>query len=157
MLRIKLLKAALSMLNVLSLHMLFLGLLFLCVLPAATQPVEAADKVYRCGDTFSQVPCAPDAKELNVRADGSKAPTSGICGERLRGELGVTDADSLRITASSDGKLAPFEYTGKKILARHYQLSVASRQPSGAYQPAGRYACITSEDGFRVLSLQQMD
>lgn len=129
-------------------------LLLLNLYGVTVTPVQAAEKVYRCGDTFSQVPCAPDAKELNVRADGSKAPTSSACVDQLRQEFGASDPGSLRITASSDGKLAPFEYAGTKILARHYQFSVVSRLPNGGYQTVGRYACVTSDDGFRVLSLQ---
>lgn len=63
------------------------------------------------------------------------------CMEHVSKKLSHGNPDLLRIGEPSGGKVEVIDYFGQKIMARRYALFVNGR----------REACVTSEDGRRVL------
>jgi hypothetical protein len=119
-----------------------------------------AQTLYRCGNTYSQVPCAPDAASARVSAAAPDTVpgTSGkeLCATEGVNQLRFPDPDSTRIVAITKAGSEAIPYAGKHVAARKYQLVINTRNAVGAYAGEQAYFCYLSEDERRVLKVDAL-
>jgi len=134
----------------------FLAALAACLLmPLPT----LAQQVYRCGNTFSQVPCAAGAASARVSPAAGPADADTLAqGKELCASaglrlLGLPDPESARIESLVKADAEVIQYAGQPIVARKYRMVVNAKNAYGAYEGARAYACYLSEDEHRVLKM----
>jgi hypothetical protein len=132
----------------------------LTTLVAATLGAGAADAqtLYRCGNTYSQTPCAADAASARVPSSAAPDPASGTAGQELcatdgLAQLAFPDPESTRIRSVNRAGTEVIQYAGKSVVARRYNLLVNTRNVQGAYTGERVYPCYLSEDERRVLKV----
>lgn len=123
-------------------------------------PAAVAQKLYRCGSTFSQTPCGSDAAEIHTpkfNAAGSAADTAGTgkaCAASLRAKGAFADPEAVRVDNVTAGTAKVIEYNYVQIIAREYGLTVSVKNKDGEYGDTRSFTCVTSEDGQRVLEVR---
>lgn len=127
----------------------------------ALLPLDSgAQTMYRCGSTYSQTPCAPDAKTVRGMAspDGANGASPGagadLCSVEATRTLGVQQAQGLRVDSVTKGPSKAIEYAGQTLMARTYRVSMSYRELSGMFVSASPAVCYLSEDERRVLSVK---
>lgn len=114
-----------------------------------------AGTLYRCGNTFSQIPCGDNAQTVQVQggeAGKNAVPAElakHVCVSDLRKWVPFPDPDNLKIESMSRGTPEIIEYAGTKLMARRYELRV--NLPNAA--PGRNYSCFVSEDNQRILKV----
>lgn len=126
----------------------------LCAWPTAT----LSQQLYRCGNTYSQTPCAPDAAPARISADAAPEQAAGSSGKELCASEGVaqmqfSDPQSTRIRSVVKAGAEVIQYAGKPIAARKYHITLNTRNEVGAYVGDRVYLCYLSEDERRVLKV----
>ena len=123
----------------------------LTLLSAAT-PANAADtKVYRCGETYSQVPCGNDASQPKLYG------TQG--GNASAMEQAASCAAAIAQREQQDGvEWALQDATEPVAELLGYRIDVVMTQTTLQGQPlhTARYRCAVSQDLRRVLSVQAL-
>jgi len=128
-------------------------LLLSCTLLAWAGP-GAAQTLYRCGSTFSQVPCASDAASARVGSHTPDArPGREVCTTEGVSRLGLPDPEGVKIVSVQRGAAEVIQYAGKSLVARRYDVALNPRNAYGAYTGVQHYACYLSEDEQRVLQI----
>ena len=127
------------------------------VLCACSAPAHA-QQLYRCGNTYSQVPCAPGAASARISAGAAPEPVAGMVGKDVCASDGVAqmnfpDPESTRIRSVTKEGSEVIQYAGKPIAARKYRLTLNTRNEVGAYTGDRSYLCYLSEDERRVLKV----
>ena len=136
---------------------LALGLAALCTWPTP----GAAQQLYRCGNTYSQTPCAPDATPARISAGAAPEQAPGASGKDLCASEGVAqlrfpDPESTRIQSVAKSGAEVIQYAGKPIAARKYKLTLNTKNAAGAYTGDRVYVCYLSEDERRVLKVDAL-
>jgi len=129
----------------------------LCVWPLHAQ----SQQLYRCGNTYSQIPCAPDAASARISAGAAPQPVPGAVGKDVCAIDGVAqmnfpDPESTRIRSVTKVGAEVIQYAGKPIAARKYKLTINTKNELGAYTGERTYLCYLSEDERRVLKVDVM-
>lgn len=126
----------------------------LLVLPALCE----AQQLYRCGNTYSQTPCAAAASAVRIAPVAAPEPAPGprgkdLCSSSAPRLLGFNDPQSARIESVVKANSEVIEYAGQPMVARKYVLSISATNAYGAYMAARSYACFLSEDEHRILKV----
>ena len=125
----------------------------LLLVPA--QPMAQA--LYRCGNAYSQTPCAPDAQPAHLPGAAPDQPAglqgAELCAAELPRLIGMPDPTSARIESVAKGDSEVIRYAGQPIAARKYLLSINARNATGAYAGERPYLCYLSEDERRILKV----
>jgi hypothetical protein len=129
----------------------------LCALPLCAQ----SQQLYRCGNTYSQTPCAPDAASARISAGAAPTPAPGAVGKDVCASEGVAqmnfpEPESTRIRSVTKVGAEVIQYAGKPMAARKYMLSINTKNQAGAYTGDRSYVCYLSEDERRVLKVDVM-
>lgn len=121
-------------------------------------PAAQAQSLYRCGNTFSQTPCAADA--ASARVSGSAAPDAApaapggtVCANEGVAQMRFPDPESTRVLAVRKAGTEVIQYAGKPMAARRYNVIFNTRGANGAYLGERAFACYLSEDERRVLKV----
>lgn len=129
-----------------------------CLLAAIiTLPASAfAQPLYRCGNTYSQTPCAPEAAPKKLPSGAAPEAAAGLQGKELCSsdgirQLGLPDPESARIGAVVKGGSEVIQYAGKPTVARKYLVTVNAKNVYGAYDGDRVFHCFLSEDERRIL------
>ena len=133
---------------------LFIAFASLCAWPV----IAGAQQLYRCGNTYSQTPCAVDATPARISAGTAPEQAPGASGKDLCSSDGVAqlhfpDPDSTRIQSVTKAGSEAIQYAGKPIAARKYHLAINTKDGNGAYTGDRVYVCYLSEDERRVLKV----
>lgn len=127
-----------------------------CVLLPAS---ASAQQLYRCGNTFSQTPCAGDAAAVRMPPPGggqAAAPGAGggqACESAAIAALSRSDGSALRVDGIEGGRSEVIQYAQQAIVSRKYTVRVSSVAPTGVSLGQRSVTCYLSEDGQRVLKL----
>ena len=126
----------------------------LCAIPLHAP----AQQLYRCGNTYSQTPCAPDATPARISAAAAPEPAAGASGKELCASEGVAqlrfpDPESTRVQSVVKVGAEVIRYADKPIAARKFNLVINTKDGSGAYTGDRSYVCYLSEDERRVLKV----
>jgi hypothetical protein len=129
------------------------------ILALALSPtIAGAQKLYRCGTTYSEVPCAPDAKTLNVTPAAStpagEQRGSDLCFTKVKARL--NDPESARFTGAAPGKTEVIDFAGSRVVARRYEIRVNWKTSGGGFTGDTPFTCFVSEDDRRVLRIDGM-
>lgn len=134
-----------------------IALAVLCAWPLHSQ----SQQLYRCGNTYSQTPCAPDAASARISAGAAPQPVAAaagkeVCASEGVAQMGFPDPESTRIRSVTKVGAEVIQYAGKPIVARKYQLAINTKNSAGAYTGDRVYLCYLSEDERRVLKVDAM-
>jgi hypothetical protein len=122
--------------------------------------IVQAQQLYRCGNTFSQTPCAPDAKAQSVRAGAAADKVEGLSGYDLCASVapkaaGFPEPDTAQVQPAGDRKSEVIQYAGQPTAAFRYDLNVNAKTVYGVMSGPQAYSCWVSEDQRRVLQLKR--
>jgi len=118
-----------------------------------------AGTLYRCGNTFSQIPCGDNAQAVQVAgSDSAKNSVPAelarhVCINDLKKWVPFPDPESVKVESISRGTPEIIEYAGAKLMARRYDLKVNARNGYGGYTGAQNFSCFASEDNQRILKV----
>jgi hypothetical protein len=129
----------------------------LFALPLLGSPAfEAHAQVYRCGSTYSQTPCAPDATAKNIRPGAAVTRGPGmwgyeLCAARAPSETGSPEPETARVRQVGDRRIEVIQFAGRPVAAHRYDLHVQAKTANGVYGAPVIYSCWLSEDQARLL------
>lgn len=138
-------------------------LCFALLLPGLVSTAVSAGEanVYRCGDTYSQIPCGDNATQPKLygargTTDASamdKAKSCVVAVAKSRFEEGL---DWQLLDASEpEAELIPVH--GSQILGYRLTVTMAQVSSQGQRLQTAQFACAVSQDLQRVLSLQALE
>ena len=117
-----------------------------------------AQTLYRCGNEFSQKPCAASAVPLKTRSDAvpDRPPTPygvELCSSEAPRLLNFLDPPSTRIASVTPGGTEVIQYADKPTAAKKFVMRMSTKNAYGAYEGEATYQCFLSEDQQRVLKV----
>jgi hypothetical protein len=148
----------------LSLFRRFISLLGFAIVPLFSQPT-GAQQMYRCGSTFSQQPCGPEATVIKNHGvlqpsipqgpgEAEKvARMKNLCREMLIRVPSWKDRDSLKIGEIYRGKADVRTIDGAPQIVRLYITTINGKNSYGAYTGDKAAVCYANEHETKVLDL----
>jgi hypothetical protein len=135
-----------------------LGLFILCI--ATVSGLATAQQLYKCGNTYSQIPCAADAAPKKVFSSSAPAKAAGSTGYELCAAHAVKtvlspEPETARTAAVGQRKAEVIQYAGQSIVSQRFDLTVDAKTQYGVYSGPIAYACWLSEDQARVLQFRR--
>lgn len=142
-------------------------LIFILISIVATYSIPSTAKVYKCSTgnktVFSDTPCGIDAK-ITHEGDNSftsenPAGSGPIATGAQNCKIGVpkyvvsNDPESIRYGEITGGEMEVIEYEDTNIGARRYSVNVNVKNNFGAYVGEKPVICYTSQDGMRILKV----
>lgn len=143
---------------------------FVVLAIALAAGAAGAQQLYRCGSTFSQQPCGPDATVVpsagvaqpnplppDVPAGpGVEQAAKAACVDRLRRDVTFRDPDSVKVGLVDRKGVFRHGLLGKPV--RVYRLAVNAKNGYGGYTGEQAYMCFTDLANERdVLLVQRLD
>jgi hypothetical protein len=125
------------------------------MIAASAVPV-GAQQLYRCGNTYSQTPCAPGAAAVRGRSDAVADAAPGLSGADLcsasaTSALQLDDSGgTVQVDAVSKAPAEVIQYADKPTATHKYVVTLKVK-PYAAFNGPRTYACNLSEDERRVL------
>ena len=122
---------------------------------AAGACAAGAQTLYRCGNVYSQTPCAPDATAVKARsnavADAAPGPQGGeLCSATVMRELQLDESGPVQIGAVTKAPAEVIQYADKPTATRKYIVTLKVK-PTAPFDGPRSYTCHLSEDERRVL------
>jgi hypothetical protein len=136
-------------------HVIRFTLTAVCIAAAST--LAGAQTLYRCGNVYSQTPCAPDAAVVRSRANAVADAAPGLqgaelCAATVTRELQIDATTPVQIDSVTKAPAEVIQYADKPTATRKYVVSLKVKPYAGFAGP-GTYACNLSEDERRVLRM----
>lgn len=133
----------------------------MCALPATA----LSQQMYRCGNTFSQQPCGPEA--TTIKSHGVLQPSvatgpenaekvarmKDLCREMLIRVPDWKDRDSLKIGEIYRGQAEVRTINGSAQVVRLYVTRINGKNSYGAYTGEKGAACYANEHETKVLDI----
>jgi len=115
-----------------------------------------AQQLYRCGNVYSQTPCAADAAPVRPRSSAAPDAAPGaqgaeLCSATATRELGIDDSAPIAIAAVTKAPAEVINYADKPTATRKYIVAELTRRAYAPYDGPRSFACHLSEDERRVL------
>ena len=119
----------------------------------------SAQAVYRCGNTYSQIPCEAGAKPARITSAAAPdqpkvASGAGLCADEAPRLLRFPDPPSTRVGAVKRGSAEVIQYADQPIAAKLYLLTLNTKNRIGAYDGERTYVCFLSDDERRILKVE---
>jgi hypothetical protein len=123
---------------------------------AAAPACVGAQTLYRCGNVYSQTPCASDAAPVRARADVPADAAPGphgaeLCATTARSELQIDDASPVQIASVVKAQAEVIQYADRPTATRQYTVKLTVKRAYAEPDGPRTYACHLSEDERRVL------
>jgi hypothetical protein len=120
----------------------------------------SAQQLYRCGNTYSQTPCAADAASKSVYSGSAPARAPGLSGYELCAAHAVKyvaspEPESARTMPVGQRKTEVIRYAGQSVAAHRFDLTVDAKTTYGVYSGPVTYSCWLSEDQARMLQFRR--
>jgi hypothetical protein len=122
-----------------------------------TPSTASAQKLYRCGSNFSQVPCDKTtegtpmaAAATPVARDAKKG--ADVCAQAAMGQLGGDSVGTLE--SSKAGPAAVIQYHNQPMVTRMQHVTLMVRSTDGVRLGQRNFTCNLSEDEQRVLQIR---
>lgn len=121
----------------------------------ALHGAAGAQQLYRCGNTFSQTPCAPDAATVRARSDAVADAAPGphgaeLCEATVTRELQIDPGSPVQIGSTARAAAEVITYADKPTATRKYIVTLKVK-PYADFPGPRAFACNVSEDERRVL------
>ena len=128
------------------------------VLALAVPVAWAQGGLYRCGNTYSQVPCSTDAQAASVPTGAAPDPAPGltgaeVCAAHALRTLGADSGLAGRLESSQRGPAEVIQYAGQPLATRTWRVTLAVRTVEGLAAGHRAFRCHLSEDERRVLRI----
>jgi hypothetical protein len=126
--------------------------------------IASGQTMYKCGSTFSQTPCGPDAQAIATQgviqpsgpADPIKvAAMKASCISFIKTVPRWKDPSSVVVEGPFRGEAKTRTVAGRSALVREYLASANAKNSYGAMQGAKPYVCYANADETAILSLYQ--
>lgn len=139
-------------------HMRWTFFVSLAVLLGAAGGTQA-QQMYKCGSTYSQTPCAPDAVAKTMPATAVPDTPPGLAGYDLCVAAAIKsvaspEPETARAQQVGSRKAEAIQYAGKATVTQRYDLTVDAKTQYGVFSGPRPYACWLSEDQQRVLQFR---
>jgi hypothetical protein len=123
---------------------------------AGASPLVGAQTMYRCGNVYSQTPCASDAAPVKARgtavADTAPGPKGAdLCTATAVRELGLDDGAAMQVVSVAKAPAEVIQYADQPTATRKYLVTLGVKSAAVVYGGPRTYACHLSEDERRVL------
>ncbi len=123
---------------------------------ALASTLAGAQTMYRCGNVYSQTPCASDAATVRPRANAVADTAPGpqgaeLCSATAVRELGLDDGAPVQIASVAKAPAEVIQYADKPTATRKYLVNLQVKSALVVYDGPRTYACHLSEDERRVL------
>ena len=124
-------------------------------------PHTAAQRMYKCGNTYSQTPCASDAKPTRLHTDAvpdkAQGATTGmaLCAATAKRRVKSPEPDTMRVEPAGERVSQVIQYAGQAVAAHRYELTVDAKTSYGVFSGPVGYVCWLSEDQARVLQFER--
>jgi len=129
----------------------FFRTLFVAAL-GATTIAASAQSIYKCGNTFSELPCGPDAKQIGKPApsEARLLPDKPPSEDRIAANLALcerTVRTSLKDPGAAKieplGRVGPaFQYRmGERVAGVNYAVTANGKNSYGAYTGSKTFIC----------------
>jgi len=133
-----------------------LGRALIAACVAAASTLAGAQTMYRCGNVYSQTPCASDAAtvrpHVNAVADAAPGPQGAdLCSATAVRELALDDGAAVQIASVAKAPAEVIQYADKPTATRKYLVNLKVKSAAVVYDGPRTYACNLSEDERRVL------
>lgn len=135
---------------------LFVGALIIFALQSAH-----AEKLYRCGNTFSQVPCGPNEKEVRARSDvlADSAPggadraeaMKAACVDWIRNVPAWKDRESVKISGLRRGRFLVHSIDGEPTMVVTYLALVNGKNSYGGYTGEKSFVCYANQQETKII------
>jgi hypothetical protein len=125
-------------------------------------PLALGQTLYRCGNTYSQTPCAPAAEPKRLYADpvadaASGAQGSELCADEAQKLVGAMDPNGVRLRFPGSARPTVITFAGQPMPARRHLLTIEVRGANGLFSAPKTWACDLSEDRRRVLQFAPLE
>lgn len=122
---------------------------------AASESAAGVQTLYRCGNVYSQTPCAPDAAAMKARpnavADAAPGAQGGeLCSATVMRELQLDESGPVQIGSVTKAPAEVIQYADKPTATRKYIVSLKVK-PTAPFDGPRSCTCHLSEDERRVL------
>ena len=140
--------------DIVAMNLLRRSLIAACI--ASASVLAGAQTMYRCGNVYSQTPCASDAAtvrpRVNAVADAAPGPQGAdLCSATAVRELALDDGAAVQIASVARAPAEVIQYADKPIATRQYLVNLKIKSAAVVYDGPRTYACNLSEDERRVL------
>jgi hypothetical protein len=120
-----------------------------------------AHALYRCKNTYSQIPCAADATAAKIHKDINATPASesrgrDLCVSAIPQKIELEDAEGVKAEVLGASESAVITYANQPMVAKRYLMTVNAKNSSGVYTGKRPYFCFLSEDENRVLQISRV-
>jgi hypothetical protein len=114
--------------------------------------------LFRCGNAYSQFPCAPAASAVRIAPVAAPDVPAGahgkeLCGASAIAQMRVSETNTARIESVVKASAEVIQYAGQPILAHKYIMTVSMTNADGVRVGSRPYACLLSEDERRILQV----
>ncbi len=119
-----------------------------------------AQQMYRCGNTYSQTPCAAGSASKSLYSGAAPERAAGatgyeLCAAQAVKQAGSPEPESARTAPAGQRKSEVIQYAGQSISTHRFDLTVDAKTQFGVYSGPVAYSCWLSEDEARVLQLRR--
>lgn len=129
---------------------------FLALIAALCSTPIQAQQLYRCGNTYSQTPCAPDAAAVRSHGDAVADSAPGarggeLCSSAVTKELQLDDGDTtVQVDTVTKAPAEVIQYADKPTATHKFIVTLKVKRYA-PYDGPRAFACNLSEDERRVL------
>lgn len=130
----------------------------------ATAAAAPAQKMFRCGSTYSQTPCDANTAPQRLHRDLPAAPGapasaaapsrgSSLCAEEIPRRLKLDGPNAATVLPVEAMGAVVIRYADQPLVARKYRVTLEARDAFGARMTRS-YFCYVSEDERRLLKVE---
>lgn len=118
-----------------------------------------AQQMYRCGNTYSQKPCATDAKPVQLHSDAAADRSPGLkgydlCAATAPSRVDTPEPETAVVQPLGPRKFEVIKFADQPLATHRFDLSVNVKTTYGVRSGPQAYSCWTSEDEAKILQFQ---
>ena len=117
-----------------------------------------SQRMYKCGNTYSQIPCDKNAEPARVFSDAKADPPVGLRGKDLckaavPKSVNLKDPYSARVETVGGPTFEVVTFANQPLTVKRYDVAVNAKNSYGAYTGIKLYKCLLTEDDGRVFDI----
>ena len=117
-----------------------------------------AQKMYKCGNTYSQIPCDKTADSVKIFSDAKADPPPGLSGKELCRAMvpragNLKDPYSARVEAVGGPSFEVVSLGNQPLMVKRYEVAMNAKNSYGAYTGIRVWTCYLTEDDNRLFRI----
>ena len=114
--------------------------------------------MYKCGNTYSQVPCDKTTDAIKINSDAKADPPPGLHGKELCRVMvpragNLKDPYSARVEAIGDPAFEIVTFANQPLTVKRYDIAMNAKNSYGAYTGIRVWSCYLTEGDNRVFKI----